>query len=164
MIAQVDWSRLHKARELYRQRRNKPQRKKRYDRKERYAKYLKSDHWAALSASVRARDGNKCVECGSTENTHVHHLKYHERFQDSTPDELVTLCEKCHTKAHTSAYSEKKHPIRRTFGAKDLLKLLEESQEAPCEHDMATIQSLARIGSGQERRRAKAILKRYGVN
>jgi 5-methylcytosine-specific restriction endonuclease McrA len=48
-------------------------------------------------AHVRSRDGNECVECGSTIGLQVHHLEAvgdgHDPFD---VDRLVTLCSSCH--------------------------------------------------------------------
>lgn len=52
--------------------------------------------------AVKDRDGWRCVECGSTEGLHAHHVKswrYHPdlRYEVSNGK---TLCEPCHEAAH----------------------------------------------------------------
>jgi len=45
------------------------------------------------------RDGFKCRDCGSVQNTlHVHHCGYRGKAPWETPLELlITVCERCHT-------------------------------------------------------------------
>ncbi|MFA5670079.1 MAG: HNH endonuclease [Balneolaceae bacterium] len=57
--------------------------------------------------AVLARDSNKCVVCGNTEELQAHHIKHksdeefkHLVFEVSNG---VTLCEKCHQTAHSKA-------------------------------------------------------------
>ncbi len=45
---------------------------------------------------VLLRDGFECVECGSTENLHVHSKSQ----QHLNLSDLITLCMSCHMKAH----------------------------------------------------------------
>ena len=58
-------------------------------------------HW---KAKVRARDGNKCVICGATEDLHVHHIipvsNDTEKKYIYNVGNGVTLCSKCHAMVH----------------------------------------------------------------
>lgn len=58
-------------------------------------------HW---KASVRVRDKNKCVICGSTEDLHVHHIipvsQDPEKKYVYTVGNGVTLCSRCHAMVH----------------------------------------------------------------
>lgn len=68
--------------------------------KRRYKAYLQTDHWDRLRSIVLGRDGEQCVRCGSRELVHAHHKLYRDRFEDSIPEDLETLCQKCHAKHH----------------------------------------------------------------
>lgn len=65
-----------------------------------YQLYLESDHWKQLRAVVLARDGNKCTRCPAVSALQAHHTLYRTRFEDSLPEDLVTLCRGCHRKEH----------------------------------------------------------------
>jgi len=54
------------------------------------------------------RDNYKCVKCGSTEDLHVHHIIELSQNGTNELDNLLTLCPKCHAKAHEN---EKVHQI-----------------------------------------------------
>lgn len=54
-------------------------------------------YWQALREVILDRDHRRCVECGSEENLHIHHLTYKHKGYEQ-PEELVTLCMKCHAK------------------------------------------------------------------
>lgn len=65
-----------------------------------YLEYLKSDHWKTLRRAVLDRDGNQCTKCPSRKHLQVHHRFYRQRWEDSEPDDLVTLCNWCHEREH----------------------------------------------------------------
>jgi hypothetical protein len=67
---------------------------------EAYQEYLKSAHWKQLRGQVLKRDGRKCTRCPSQSRLQVHHKFYRERWEDSEPDDLITLCRKCHKAEH----------------------------------------------------------------
>lgn len=52
--------------------------------------------------SVKTRDGWKCVDCGSTEKLHAHHVKRWKHHPDLRYDidNGKTLCHSCHEIAH----------------------------------------------------------------
>lgn len=70
----------------------------------------KTQKWSALVASVLARDNYTCARCGTYRATAepklvTHHIR---PFADHPelrfdPDNLVTLCEKCHRWVHSRA-------------------------------------------------------------
>jgi hypothetical protein len=68
-----------------------------------YQEYLQSDKWQFIRRLILARDGHKCVDCSSTEDLHVHHIRY-SKWGEELPEDLVTLCKKCHDREH--GYSE----------------------------------------------------------
>lgn len=49
---------------------------------------------------VKARDGYKCRNCGSTYELEVHHRKPRSKGGTDRPSNLVTLCHECHTDYH----------------------------------------------------------------
>ena len=68
--------------------------------KEAYLEYLKSDHWRQLRRAVIKRDGIQCTRCPAKKRLQAHHLFYRERWEDSVPEDLITLCFHCHKAAH----------------------------------------------------------------
>lgn len=65
-----------------------------------YRAYLKTEHWAALRQQAIDRDGTQCVQCGSSKNINVHHIRYRQTFWDTLLEDLKVLCRKCHAKEH----------------------------------------------------------------
>lgn len=65
-------------------------------RRSRVQSYGTIRDWYALAAEVRRRDGNRCVECGSTVDLEVHHIIPTSRGGPSVGYNLKTLCETCH--------------------------------------------------------------------
>ena len=57
--------------------------------------------WQVARAKAIERDGGKCRLCG-TEGKHVHHLFHRTdaEMHDHSLENLVTLCNPCHTKVH----------------------------------------------------------------
>ena len=45
--------------------------------------------------SIKARDGYKCVYCGSTENLTIDHVRPKARGGQDTSDNCVTACQCC---------------------------------------------------------------------
>lgn len=64
---------------------------------ENYERYLQSNEWKQLRNYVIERDGRRCNICGNYADLCVHHLWYPEQ---DTPDNLVTLCRRCHSDIH----------------------------------------------------------------
>lgn len=56
--------------------------------------------WLELSNRIKARDGWKCVECGSRDRLHVHHIIPISKGGTHDPSNLITLCWRCHAKKH----------------------------------------------------------------
>lgn len=65
-----------------------------------YQQYRMTEHWKMLRQAVFFRDGFRCVRCPSEMNLQPHHLFYRERFEDSIPADLITLCRDCHETEH----------------------------------------------------------------
>lgn len=51
---------------------------------------------------VRARDMDRCANCGYSGNLHVHHRRLRSQGGPSTYSNQVTLCTKCHSQMHAS--------------------------------------------------------------
>lgn len=59
-----------------------------------------SDEWKRLRDYVLKRDDCKCRTCGSAFNVEIHHIKYPEVWGEEDPNDLITLCHKCHERIH----------------------------------------------------------------
>lgn len=68
-------------------------------RQQAYREFLATDFWKNLSRAVKERDG-KCVRCGGVERLVAHHKLYRERWEDTLPEDLETLCFACHQDEH----------------------------------------------------------------
>ena len=69
------------------------------DSREEYKTYLRSEQWRNLKASAIERADYKCELCGKPYKS-VHHVKYPKRYEDDHIDNLVVICDQCHTKLH----------------------------------------------------------------
>lgn len=59
------------------------------------------DWTETLKRSIRERDNYTCKLCGEIQNKstfHIHHIDYDK--QNCNPNNLITLCRKCHTKTN----------------------------------------------------------------
>lgn len=65
-----------------------------------YQEYLKSPEWAIIKAEVKKRDSSTCQLCADEENIHCHHWRYPKDWNDDSLDNVLVVCEKCHTRAH----------------------------------------------------------------
>ena len=88
--------------------------------KEEYKELLKSPEWLDKRDSIKNRDGNKCVKCGSKKQLEVHHTYYLSgKMPWEVPDEcLITLCRVCHRKEH----KDKIIPIKNEVFKKEVPK------------------------------------------
>ncbi len=71
-----------------------------------YQKYLKSDHWKKVRVERLKIDGDKCLVCMSKFCLNVHHVNYKNIGAEQMED-LRTLCEPCHKKAHLTSKGKK---------------------------------------------------------
>ncbi|MBU4502989.1 MAG: HNH endonuclease [Nanoarchaeota archaeon] len=61
--------------------------------------------WNELSRKCKERDGLKCRECGSTKmELHAHHILSKGWGGRDSLDNLITLCECCHSRKHPYMY------------------------------------------------------------
>lgn len=71
-----------------------------------YHAYLSSDAWRSVRNAALARDGARCVLCGSCRRLEVHHINY-ASIGHETSDDLLTLCDKCHADVEGRTEAEK---------------------------------------------------------
>ncbi len=53
-----------------------------------------------LRAKILCRDGHRCRCCGAMKNLAVHHIWWRRFGGKTRPDNLITLCEDCHSLVH----------------------------------------------------------------
>ncbi len=58
------------------------------------------ENWKIIIVEIKNRDGNKCVQCDSTNKLEVHHILPLSRGGTNSKRNLITLCEGCHSKRH----------------------------------------------------------------
>ena len=66
--------------------------------------------WQKKRAQVRARDGNRCTRCGTTERLSVHHIVKARHGGPDTLDNLTTLCPRCHAAADAGRFFSRPQP------------------------------------------------------
>ena len=59
-----------------------------------------SPKWKELREARLKIDGQKCVMCGTAYQLQVHHRRYPPAWGLETLDDLVTLCDTCHSQLH----------------------------------------------------------------
>ena len=64
-----------------------------------YRAYIQSEAWRQSRQRALERDRWRCQRCGSSRRLHVHHRTYARLGQEWLGD-LVTLCARCHRRAH----------------------------------------------------------------
>ncbi len=58
-------------------------------------------NWLDISKTVRERDAYRCRYCGSSDRIlHVHHIIPLSKGGSNSLSNLITLCEKCHSRKH----------------------------------------------------------------
>jgi hypothetical protein len=75
-----------------------------------YAEKLKSPKWQKRRLEILDRDCFKCRQCGDAESSlQVHHIQYKFGLDpwEYPPDDLQTLCEKCHGEVTASTKEAK---------------------------------------------------------
>lgn len=67
-----------------------------------YKDFLYSEYWQDCRNKVLARDKFRCQDCGTNQSLRVHHLNYDNHGNELEHlEDLITLCNRCHRKAHT---------------------------------------------------------------
>lgn len=78
-----------------------------------YDDFLDSEYWFNVKSAILARDGWHCQKCGAVSNLHIHHKTYQNHMDEKNNlKDLITLCQRCHTKEH------KQKPMQRTIPAR----------------------------------------------
>lgn len=69
---------------------------------------LGTARWKRTRAEARARDGGRCVVCGSTRNLVGGHRVHHEKYAGShdDPGNIWTLCQSCNVAQGTMSADE----------------------------------------------------------
>ena len=63
--------------------------------------YLQTDVWRELRNERLRLDNFQCKHCGTGCNLVVHHIRYPTVWgMENVVNDLLTLCDKCHTKVH----------------------------------------------------------------
>jgi len=66
-----------------------------------YYYFLKSKYWKEIRKIILRRDKYKCTVCNSTRDLNIHHTTYKHHFNEHKHlNELITVCERCHTNYH----------------------------------------------------------------
>lgn len=88
---------------------------------DKYTSKIAGTSWRNVSLRIRERDNHTCKNCGQL-GVLVHHLDWHgkrdkvsHRLMNNNPNNLITLCHKCHNQIHrhkASDYYEKRSKIQ----------------------------------------------------
>lgn len=71
-------------------------------------RWWRGTNWDSIRKQIRERDNYTCQHCGITENDwkhisgqslQVHHIELYRISKNNHPTNLITLCNRCHTKA-----------------------------------------------------------------
>lgn len=68
------------------------------ERREQYVAYMRSPEWRARRDRALRDGGEKCAQCNSQKDLHVHHWSY-ERLGREQERDLEVLCKSCHRNA-----------------------------------------------------------------
>lgn len=78
-----------------------------YARRMKYEDYLRTPYWQYVTIAARIRAKNKCQVCGKSAKLNTHHNTYeHIGYEILHPEDLVVLCENCHSKFHSHGGNE----------------------------------------------------------
>ena len=58
--------------------------------------------YESLRQQVLRRDGWRCQGCGTMSNLEVHHKQFRSHSGHDTEENLITLCNACHSSIHHS--------------------------------------------------------------
>lgn len=78
-----------------------------------YKAYMSSPQWDVKRVEAIKKDGNRCRTCGRIGKLEVHHISY-IRMGQERPEDLMTLCPKCHEEMdQRSGYGKGRKEARR---------------------------------------------------
>ena len=61
---------------------------------------LDPQSYESLRQQVLRRDGWRCQGCGTMSNLEVHHKQFRSHSGPDTEENLITLCNTCHSSIH----------------------------------------------------------------
>lgn len=64
-----------------------------------YDTYIRSQSWRIRADAAKRRAGGRCQVCNGADRLNAHHRTY-ERIGHEQDDDLIVLCEDCHTLFH----------------------------------------------------------------
>ena len=64
---------------------------------------LEPDAYEALRNEVLCRDGWRCQLCGRMTDLEVHHQQFRSHWGDDLEENLITLCDLCHSSVHRAS-------------------------------------------------------------
>jgi len=103
-----------------------------------YQEYLKSDWWRSRRLVALRKANLYCEICTEEQNLEVHHKNYHNLWHEKDED-LVVLCEMCHTKFNMGGFKESRLEIKQKLE----LPITEHDKLMECK--LANESSLGRI-------------------
>lgn len=118
-----------------------------------YYEYLDSEQWRQKRNRILARDNYRCQKCGSAINLRVHHIRYPQEIGTEQDDDLITLCDSCHTYVHTT-------DIRRRHNANRQREIREQNKRLWVNY----VKVRDFIYGGSENLCSLNLLKRYAAN
>lgn len=67
-------------------------------------KRMTFQQYETLRAAILERDSYRCQSCGLRKELDVHHIIPRGRGGSDNPDNLITLCRRCHHNIHVMSY------------------------------------------------------------
>ncbi len=61
---------------------------------------LEREQYEELRRAILQRDGWRCQFCGAMTNLEVHHLQFRSHSGEDTEENLITICQDCHSRVH----------------------------------------------------------------
>lgn len=65
-----------------------------------HQRYIESEEWAAVKASMRGHRPYACVGCGRDKFLHLHHMIYPPDIWQTRREHCCWLCDRCHEVFH----------------------------------------------------------------
>lgn len=96
-----------------------------------YREKLKDPRWQKKRLEIFERDEWECIICGDrTKQLHAHHIYYKNGFDpwEYESDEIITLCETCHTAVHEDYRNQLYGLVRRILTDRWFLECAEQQK------------------------------------
>ena len=80
-----------------------------------YQRLLKTNEWKEFRCKVLIEKKAYCHQCGNRKKLQVHHLRYYPNTLpwEYNMDDVVLLCDECHTNVHTNGLVLNEEPFKR---------------------------------------------------